>query len=316
MMSSEVQASIVIPTLNGGAEFRRCLEMIGRQRSDGRVEVVVIDSGSSDGTLEAARRFGARTYQIRPREFNHGRTRQWGADLAAGEYVVFCSQDAVPADEHWLSLLLGNFQDRTVAGVYCRQIPRDDADVLTKQHLNGWLTGREQRAVSFVDDREAYRALPPWERYALCNFDNVCAGVRRSVCQAIPYPETYIAEDLGWGKAIIEAGYKLVYEPRAAVVHSHRRSLSYEYSRTYLVHRRVYALFGLRAVPTWRHALRFTVGSIVRDTQYVLKEERSWRRKLSLIGKIPALSAARILAQYRGASDEMRARPLKRIAGV
>jgi len=127
--------------------------------------------------------------------------------LANGEFVVFCSQDAVPADEHWLACLLENFDDESVAGVYCRQIPRDDADVLTKRHLNAWLTGRGERSVNFIETREAYGALGPWDQYRLCNFDNVCACVRRSVCHEIPCPESYIAEDLEWGKRIIEGGF-------------------------------------------------------------------------------------------------------------
>ncbi len=316
MTATSVRASIVIPTCDGGPQFEECLETIRRQRTEEPFEIIVIDSESSDKTLEVAERAGARTYRIRRDEFNHGLTRRWGADLANGEFVVFCSQDAVPADEHWLACLLENFSDEAVAGVYCRQIPRDDADVLTKRHLNAWLTGRGERSVNFIETREAYGALGPWDQYRLCNFDNVCACVRKSVCHEIPCPESYIAEDLEWGKRIIEGGYKLVYEPRAAVVHSHQRSVTYEYRRTYLVHRRVYALFGLTTVPTLNHALKFAVSDIVRNTQYVLREEPSWRRKLSLMGRIPALSAASVFAQYKGASDERRGRPVRRVHGV
>ncbi|HET8592797.1 MAG TPA: glycosyltransferase, partial [Solirubrobacterales bacterium] len=73
--------SVVIPVRNGGEPMRRCLEAIRAQEVADEVEIVVVDSGSTDGTQELARSFGARVHEIEPHEFNHGATRNLGARL-------------------------------------------------------------------------------------------------------------------------------------------------------------------------------------------------------------------------------------------
>ena len=95
--------SVVIPVKDGGADLVRCLEAIARQRVDDDVEVVVVDSGSRDGSAARARSFGARVHEIPAEEFHHGRTRNLGAELARGDTLVFTSQDAYAADDLWLA---------------------------------------------------------------------------------------------------------------------------------------------------------------------------------------------------------------------
>ena len=285
-----IEVSIAIATYNGGEDFIECLQMVFEQKVKFPFEVIVIDSGSTDGTLDFLKGYPIRLKQISPKEFNHGLTRNMGIELAQGRFVVLITQDAIPADRYWLENILENFQDELVAGVYCRQIPREDADVLTKRQLNNWLTGKQSRAINFIENWEAYNILEPMKKLMLCTFDDVCSCIRKSVWEKIPYAETYFAEDLEWGKKAIEAGYKIVYEPRAAVIHSHDRSVIYEYKRTYLCHRRLFELFRLQTVPTFKHALKFSILNILKDTPYVIKEEKNWKRRFSLILKIPFLS--------------------------
>ncbi|HSE83899.1 MAG TPA: glycosyltransferase [Thermodesulfobacteriota bacterium] len=311
-----MEASIVIPSYNGGEDFKESLRMVFEQKVGLPFEVIVIDSGSRDHTLDFLKGYPIRLKQITTREFNHGLTRNMGIELAQGRYVVLMGQDAIPADSYWLQNILENFSDELVAGVYCRQVPKKDADVLTKRHLNNWLTGRQDQAVNFIENREAYNALEPMKKLMLCTFDDVCSCVRKSVWEKIPYTETYFAEDLEWGKKAIEAGYKIVYEPRAAVIHSHSRSVLYEYKRTYLCHRRLFKIFGLETVPTLKHALKFSILNILKDTPYVMKEEKDWKRRFSLILKIPFLSFSSVFGQYMGARDERLGHPLKNFRGV
>ena len=97
--------SVVIPVKNGGDDLVRCLEAIARQTADEDVEVVVVDSGSSDGSPRRAESLGARVHSIPASKFHHGRTRNVGAELARGDILVFTSQDAYAGGEHWLSEL-------------------------------------------------------------------------------------------------------------------------------------------------------------------------------------------------------------------
>jgi rhamnosyltransferase len=219
------------------------LAAVRTQETPRAVEIVAFDSGSSDGTVGLLREFGARITEIPPAEFNHGATRNQAIAAARAPLVVLLTQDAVPAHARWLEALLAPFADLDVAGTYARQIPRADADALTRRALQAWVAGSEERRVQRLPDRDSYLRLHPMERYRLCVFDDVCAAIRRSVWERIPYEWAYFAEDLDWSTKVLEAGYSIVYEPAAAVVHSHDRSLRYEYRRTYACHRRLYELF-------------------------------------------------------------------------
>jgi len=314
---NKVAVSIVIPTLNGGKTFTECLGALFSQDTERPFEVIVLDSGSGDGTREAASRAGARLYDVGPGEFNHGETRNRGIGLARGEVVILMTQDAVPIGKNWLDSLTRPFsEDPLVAGVYARQVPREDADVLTKRHLGQWLTGRTERHVSYISDRGAYEKMRPMERYFFCNFDDVCSAIRKSVWEKIPYERTDFGEDIAWSKKALEAGFKIVFEPSASVRHSHSRSLAYEYRRTRLCHRRLFEIFGMRTVPTKRLLLRYALRSAIKDASYVWRREPSLTKRLALMARTPLMSLVNVYAQYSGALDAMRGSKNKRMPGV
>ena len=308
--------SIVLPTRNAGELLEEVLTQVRSQRTERALEIVAFDSGSTDGTVERLRRHGARVTEIPASEFNHGLTRNQAIASSRGALIVLLTQDAVPANDGWLEALLAPFEDEDVAGVYCRQIPRDDADVLTKRHLDSWITGSLERRVQRMPDRTSYLRLHPMERYRLCAFDDVCSAVRRAAWERVPYEWAYFGEDLDWGKKVLEAGWSIVFEPAAAVVHSHDRSVWYEYRRTYVCHRRLYELFGLRTVPRLSDVVRNTVRGSVADLRYVWDEERGLRRRAGLLARTPLLLLLSNLAQWRGATDESLNRPVPVMRGI
>ncbi len=312
-----IGVSIVIPSFNGGGKFRECLDAIFAQDTELAFEVIVIDSGSTDGTVERLKGLPLRLHEIKPKGFNHGETRNRGIGLAKGEFVVLMTQDAVPVDSHWLEAMIKPFStDPLVAGVYARQLPRDDAQVLTKRDLNGWLTGRPERHVSYISNRERYDRMRPMERYLFCNFDDVCSAIRKSVWEKIPYVRTEFAEDLEWSKKALEGGFKIVYEPAAKVRHSHSRSLGYEYKRTRLCHRRLNEIFGIRTIPTRRRLIRYAIKSTIKDILYILDKEPSAFRKIFFILRSPFSSFIKVYAQYCGAREAVQGRECKNIRGV
>jgi len=310
------EVSIVIPTRNAGARLRDVLAAIRAQDTRRSVEIVAFDSGSTDGTVSVLRESGCRVTEIPPSEFNHGVTRNQAIASSRGRLVILLTQDAVPADRGWLEALLAPFEDAEVAGVYARQIPRTDADVLTRRGIESWVTGGSERRTQRLPDRASYLRLHPLERYKLCCFDNVCSAVRRSVWERIPFDAAYFAEDLDWGKKALEAGWSLVFEPRAAVAHSHDRSIWYEYKRTYVCHRRLYELFGLRTVPRFRDVLRNSVRGGLADAAYAWRRQPGARRRLGLAARAPVLAVLGNLAQWRGAADERLNRSLPLWRGV
>ncbi len=304
--------SIVIPTKNGAPFVDSVLDSIFRQKIGTPFEVIIIDSGSKDKTLAIIKKYPINLIRIKAEEFNHGLTRNLGIEKSRCELVVLITQDALPADELWLERMVKNFDDEKVAGVYCRQIPRDNADVLTKRQLNNWLTAGKKRDVKFIENREEYSKLSPMEKYRFCNFDNVCSVIRKKVWRKIPFDEVDFAEDIAWAKKVLEAGYKVVYEPETAVIHSHNRSIAYEYQRTYLCHRRLYQVFKLQTVPGLKQALMFPLFNLINDTKYVLNREKRLIRLGKLLLKIPFLSFLSVFAQYKGAKDEKKGTPVKK----
>lgn len=248
------KASVVIPTFNAGPNLKDLLGKLSSQETDFDYEVLVIDSGSTDGTVGLARRHGAFVHQIPPSEFDHGATRNLGISLAGGEYVVLTVQDALPLDGSWLSSMVENLElDDSVAGVYGRQIPNPDSDELTRALVTGWPTAATTRREQFVGEPARYRTLPSIERRKLATFDNVSSCIRRSVWEELPFARTSFGEDLRWGKKVVEAGYKLVYEPRSAVFHSHERGTLYDLRRHYVDQLVLLDLFGPDLAPKLRH---------------------------------------------------------------
>lgn len=292
--------TVVILTKNGGSEFESCLSRVFAQRVDWPFEVIIIDSGSRDNTLEIARRFPTRLIQIKSEQFNHGETRNLGAKHAKGQYIVFLTQDAIPCDENWLSALIANFTDKQVAGVFSRQIPKRNCNILTRRALESWVTGRRQRVVRFIRNKAEYEKLSPMEKYLLATFDNVSSCIRRSVWEQFSFAHASFGEDIEWSKTVLEAGYKIVYEPESKVSHSHNRSVLYEFKRTYVDHRNLNRLFGLKLIPSLRDALRCVFRGIGSYWIYVIQSAASPGEKIHLMFRVPFLTLAQVFGQYLG----------------
>jgi rhamnosyltransferase len=211
-----MEISVLILTKNAGQQFRGCLEAVRTQTQIEKAEVIVVDSGSTDGTLEVAKSFGVRLEQILPEDFHHARSRNFAATLASGQILVFLTQDAIPSSNHWLEAITGNFDDPDVGAVYGRQLPKPGSS-MERQDALGAIYG-ERRIVKDPAHRNGLG-------YRFYHFSDVNAAIRRKVWQATGFPEDLkVFEDLGIAKRILDAGWKIVYEPEACVFHSHHHT--------------------------------------------------------------------------------------------
>ena len=209
--------SVVIPVKDGGADLVRCLAAIATQRVDDEIEVVVVDSGSTDGSVIRAKNLGARVHSIAPSDFHHGRTRNLGAELARGETLVFTSQDAYAADDTWLARLTAPLATPGVAGAYGRQLPHHDARPPERYFLD-FLYGPDGRVQRLGDGREL--------TFEETLFSNVNSSMLRATWEAFPFADDIImSEDQEWSRRILRAGFEIVYEPEATVYHSHAYSV-------------------------------------------------------------------------------------------
>jgi O-antigen biosynthesis protein len=223
-----VTVTVAVPVLNGARYLDEVLGAVRAQElpPGEEVELLVVDSGSTDGSQAIARRYGAVLHEIDKAEFSHGGTRNRMMGLAAGDHVAFLTQDATPAHAGWLAALLEGFaQADDVAAVFGPHVPRPDASHMIKaemeRHFAVWGDGgREldlQRLDRSPEGLAAYRRFPGKWTF----FSDVNGCIARWAWEQVPYREVSYAEDQLLGRELIEAGYAKVYHPRAAVVHSH-----------------------------------------------------------------------------------------------
>lgn len=310
--------SVVIPTWNGGARFRELLVALASQEVEDGLELLVVDSGSTDGTPEAARAAGARVLSIPKASFQHGATRNLGISETHGEVVALLTQDALPIGPRYITNLVAPYASPNVDGVYARQFPRPDCDPILAERLRRWSASRDVPTLHVLApgdpeaSRKLFERLPPIERYLCCAFDDVASSVRRSTWERIPLPERTFGEDVAWAREVLLAGGAIAFEPSAEVEHSHRLKLLREFRRLYLDHENLRELFGLRTVPSWAAVRRGWRGQ-VRVYHELLEGQRLGRLerlRWSLVAWPHAFLEA--AAQYLGAREEKDASWLSR----
>jgi rhamnosyltransferase len=295
--------SVIIPVKNSQRYLDAALKAVFTQEINFKFEVIVIDSGSTDNSLNIITAYPVRLYRINEREFNHGLTRNYGAARAQGKYIIFMTPDAVPCNNRWMQRLIDDLEsDQQAAGVYSRQIPRRDSCPLVQLRVNRFFTAGEEKTVNQINDPEDYRKLPPNEKYRFCNFDNVSSCIRRTVWEKIPFPKTDFAEDLEWSKKALEAGYKIIYEPESIVFHAHDFSIRGWYRRNRLNARKLFMLFRINSVCNPLQLFALTLIYTFRDIG-ILCRQGKFKAVLSNIPLIPLYAFSGLFGQYRGSRD-------------
>jgi rhamnosyltransferase len=276
------------------------------QQLEGGLELLAVDSGSTDGSLAILEAHRARVVRVPPASFDHGGTRNLAASQARGPIVVFLSQDALPADDRFVRTLVEPLEaDPRLAGVFARQVPRAEADPLTRRDLAAWVAGRTEPRAVFLPVAAGLAHLSPLERHRLQAFDDVASAVRRDVLLAHPFAPSRFGEDVEWAQRVLHLGFGIGYVPEAVVVHSHSRSARGLFRRNYLGHRVLHRLFGLRTIPDVPHLLRASAGAVATDLATLAREGASASAWLAA----PAQALAASYGQYRGARDEALGRP-------
>jgi len=198
--------SIVIRAYNEEKHLGRLLEGIKRQTLKD-VEVILVDSGSTDSTVLVAESYGVKVVNIRPEEFTFGRSLNYGIKEAQCEFIVIASAHVYPVYPDWLESLLRPFQDDSVALTYGRQRGPDFAKFSEQQIFHQWYpdVSRQKQETAF------------------CN--NANAAIRKSLWEQIRYDETLTGlEDLAWAKWAKEQGYAIAYTAEAEIIHVHNET--------------------------------------------------------------------------------------------
>jgi rhamnosyltransferase len=259
--------TVAFPVRNGGELFARALAAVRRQVLDAEFEILIVDSGSTDGTLECARDFGARVIEIEHAEFGHGSTRNLLLRAANGSHVALLTQDSEPADEHWLAHLLSGFrQADDVALVYGPYIARPGASPAVRRELERWFNSLTPGVERLAPEE---RNLPPVDLMGRRGFfTDANACISRAAWERVPFRDVVIAEDRALALDMLRAGYAKVYEPSAAAVHSHDYGPRERFGRAFDEWRGLHEVYGWREPATPRHLLsqfRGELGPLRRD---------------------------------------------------
>lgn len=219
-----IKVGLIVPTLNGGALWQEWLECFSRQT---RIpdKLLLIDSSSSDETVNLARKQGFDVKIIAGSEFNHGGTRQWGVDcLSDVDIVVFLTQDALLAESDAIDNLLAAFDDSSVGAAYGRQLP----------HRNAGPIGAHARLFNYPASSQL-RSLEDKMSYGIKTvfISNSFSAYRRSALMQVGgFPAaTIMNEDTYVAGKMLVAGWKIAYRADARVFHSHDYGFLDEFKR-------------------------------------------------------------------------------------
>lgn len=222
------KVSVVIPAYNGAHELPALLAALQAQEQISDLEIVVVDSGSTDDTAELAEKAGAKVIRIKQEDFSHSYSRMLGATNATGEYLLFMTQDALPDRADWIIRMLQPCLVSNAAAVSCYETPKEDADLLS--HITVWnwknvMSGGVDKLTSLPEDT-SYDSL----RRSAQLSDNACL-VKRSIFMELGGHRGAYAEDLDLGIRLLRAGYRLGILSSVCVVHSHNRPALYNFKR-------------------------------------------------------------------------------------
>ncbi len=201
-------ASIIIRCFNEADHIGKLLSELKRQTITD-FEVIVVDSGSDDGTLDIVEAEDVTLVHIAKDEFSFGRSLNLGCAAASGEILVYISAHCYPEHEDWLGNLIEGFEDEKVAVVYGRQRGIPDSHFSEQQIFKRWFP-----------DESVPRQDGPFS-------NNANAAVRRSLWQNHPYDEALTGlEDVAWAQEVMRDGWWVSYRADAGVIHVHNETPS------------------------------------------------------------------------------------------
>lgn len=273
---NHIVASIAIPTFNGQEYLEDLLIAALEQECSFNYEIIVIDSGSTDRTLEILEKFhkDVLLHKIPNSEFGHGKTRNLAAKNAKGEFIVYLSQDAVPAHNKWLESMIEPFYlSPKVFCVVGKQNPRPFCDATTKREVSSVFSSlgpdhslMVHRGSSLLTNND----LPQ----KLTFFSDVNSAVRlKYLLEKIPYRDVEYSEDQILGKDVLDAGYLKVYAPHGTVWHSNEYPLGRYFNRRFDEYLAMKKVLGIEPESRPLSLVKLFLLESFRDIKFTLKDK-------------------------------------------
>lgn len=226
MQSKEVKIDVIIPAYKPDASFQKLIKRLMKQTILPN-HIYILQTIEKEGDSLIHPEDGRiSVHPVLKQEFDHGATRHYGAALSQGDYLLYMTQDAMPADDRLLEQLLVPFEEERTAIAYGRQLAREGADIL--EQLARKYNYPEQDQIKTKDDLETMGI-----KTYFCS--DVCAMYRRDIYEkqgGFVHP-TIFNEDMIMASAVIQAGYQVVYCAKARVIHSHSYTCMQQFHRNF-----------------------------------------------------------------------------------
>jgi len=262
-----MNASIIISTKDQKSYLQKSLPVLLNQNFKDKYEIIVLDSGSTDGAKEYIESLPVRLIKINPKSFNYSHALNVGAQKAQGEYLVCLSGDTIPIGRNWLSEIIKPFRDPKVGGTY---------GIYTISGRKGYGYPDFWPAERFPKRLTRYSVKPPLfgnfeTRRKVYNFAGACCAIRKNIWQKRPFNERLIGGDdaeYAWFLHLI--GYDIVCNPKAKVLHEHKISRSREKS-----------LIGRLWLYRWQRILTWEIAKYWLKRMIFLNPYKKYSRKRS-----------------------------------
>jgi rhamnosyltransferase len=277
MAMTSPRCSVVVRCFNEEKHIGKLLDGIMQQTVSGP-EVIIVDSGSTDGTLEVAARYPIKILHVSPEEFSFGRSLNKGCAATSANLIVVASAHVYPVYKDWIERLLAPFADPAVGLVYGKQSGDERTKYSERQVFAKWFGDRPE----------------PAQSHPFCN--NANAAIRRAVWERLPYDETLTGlEDIAWARGAMALGCRLYYEPAAEVVHVHEetsRQVFNRYRREAIALRRI---FPEERFHLWDF-LRLYGGNVLSDLYHASRDRTLLRGAVGIL----AFRLMQFWGTYRG----------------
>lgn len=219
-----MNVSFIIRTLNEGKTLNEVLRRINRLEGDHVKEIVIVDSGSTDNTLEVGLKHGARIVTISKEDWSWGASLNLGIEKSRGSVLVVMSGHCFITRRDFLNNSVALLESDEIAAAYGRQISIPNVDPFEEYELYCWYPDLEFYTMDYDTLRKSKGI----------GVSNACCVLKREAWSKVKFDENVESfEDLVWAFEITNLGYQLVYSNCFSVFHSHSFDLRYIYRKWY-----------------------------------------------------------------------------------
>lgn len=279
---SDGSISIIFRALNEEKWFDQALEACKRQVYDqGEIEIILVDSGSTDSTLSIAERHGVKIVHIAQSDFTFGRSLNYGCDAAQGKYLVFISAHCIPTHENWLANLIEPLATHQAHYSYGRQVGGEKTRFSEHQVFAQYFGEKSHipQEGFFVNNANSAITREIWSKY---RFDEEVTGL----------------EDMVLGRQLTENGMKIAYVSEAPVYHIHEETFQQtkrRYYREALTLREIMPEVQLN----FADLIRYTCSAVMLDFSFALSERKFW----AVFGEIIQFRFMQYWGAYKGHNE-------------